>query len=226
MTKKFRGIAPAATALAVLASTAALASPSWATKGEKPPKHTAAPTISGQVVDGRLLTVTNGAWTGTPPLEYAYQWYRCVHGCAAIGEATEPTYRVQTADLAHKLRAVVTAMNKAGAGKAKTAFTAFVQPGSPLNLAPPSISGTVLPNETLTAENGTWVGTPPIIFGWQWYGCLPVGGCKAISGATMQTHVIGAGEAGDGFKVVVEASNTHGSEAVESAEAPAVGGGL
>ncbi len=223
MTKRFRGFAPATIAVVVLASTAALASPSWAAKGEKHPRHMSLPTITGPVVDGRLLTAENGAWAGTPPLEFAYQWYRCVHGCTAIDEATEPTYRVQTADLGHKLRVIVTATNKAGTGTAKSAFTTFVKPGSPLNLAPPTISGTVLPNETLTAENGTWVGTPPIVFSWQWYGCLPEKGCTPITGATGQTHMIGPTEAGEGFEVLVEAANSLGAEAVQSAEAPAGG---
>jgi hypothetical protein len=223
VTTKFRGIASAFAVLAALVSIAAFASTSWAV--EKAPKHTAPlPTITGSVVDGRLLSVTNGTWKGGTPTEYSYQWLRCGHGpCSVISGADEPTYRVQTADLGHKLRAAVTATNKAGSGKAKSMFTMFVRKGSPLNLVGPTISGKALVGETLTAEEGTWVGTPTITFSYQWVACEQLNGCKAIAGATGKTHAVGPTEAADGFIVEVKAENSVGSEKLQSPEVPAGG---
>ena len=62
-------------------------------------------------------------------------------------------------------------------------------PGSPLNTALPRIAGTPLVGQTLTAENGTWVGTPPIEYAYQWYACT-MSGCEAIVGQTEATHTL------------------------------------
>ena len=59
--------------------------------------------------------------------------------------------------------------------------------GSPLNIALPRIAGTPLVGQTLTAEDGTWVGTPPIAFTYQWYACS-LSGCEPIAGETELTH--------------------------------------
>ncbi len=60
------------------------------------PKATQEPAISGTPQQGRTLTVTRGAWTGTQPITYAYQWRRCnssggkpdASDCAVIPGAT------------------------------------------------------------------------------------------------------------------------------------------
>ena len=139
----------------------------------------------------------------------------------------EQSYRVQSADITYKLRALVTATNSVGSGKAKSKSSAKVIAGSPLNLAAPTISGTVLPGQTLTANDGTWVGTPPITFVYQWLSCAPLGGgCSEIPGATEQTHTVGAGEIGDSFEVVVTATNGEGKASATSPETSITGGGV
>ncbi len=188
-----------------------------------PPKHKGKPAITGQAIDGRLLTVGTGNWKGTPPSSYSFEWQRCGSGgCVRIPGAEQQSYRVQTADIGHKLRAYVTATNSAGSGRAKSRPTAKVVPGSPLNLEGPTISGKVLVGQTLTANSGTWVGTPPIAFTYQWLACEPLGGaCREIAGATEQTHTIGAGEAGDGFEVSVRATSSYGTASALSPEVSA-----
>src|SRR6185312_6394873 len=109
--------------------------------GAVAPKHKGSPTLSGEIVDGRVVTVGNGVWKGTPPFTYAYQWLRCGHGpCVNIAGATAQSYRLQSADIGHKVRAVVTATNSVGSGNVKSKPSAKVVPGSPLNLAEPTIS--------------------------------------------------------------------------------------
>jgi hypothetical protein len=208
-------------------ATEASSAPS-AVVAEGAPKHKGSPTVSGDAVDGRLLTVGDGVWKGTPPFTYTYQWERCGHGpCVPIAGATEKSYRAQTADIAHKLRALVTAANSAGSGKVLSKPTAKVVPGSPLNLAAPTISGIVLPGQTLTANDGTWVGTPPIAFTYQWLSCSPLGGgCSEIAGATEQAYTIGSTEIGDAFEVLITATNAQGHSSATSPETSITGGGV
>jgi large repetitive protein len=192
------------------------------------PKHKGRPTISGEVLDGRLLTAGDGVWKGTAPFTYTYQWERCAHGpCTPISGATEKTYRARTADITHKLRVIVVATNSAGSGKVLSKPTLTVVPGSPVNLVGPTISGIVLPGQTLTANDGTWVGTPPITFNYQWLSCAPLGGgCSEIAGATEPTYTIGIAEIGDSFEVVVTATNAQGQASATSPETSITGGGV
>ncbi len=192
------------------------------------PKHKGHPTVTGEAVDGRVLTVSDGTWKGTPPFEYSFQWDRCGHGgCTAISGAKSQSYRVQSADISYRLKAIVTAKNAAGSGSAKSKATAKAVPGSPLDLVAPSISGTALPGQTLTANNGEWVGTPTITYTYQWLSCAPLGGgCSEIPGATEQTHTIGTGEIGDAFEVVVTATNAEGKASATSPETSITGGGV
>ncbi len=187
------------------------------------PKHRGKVTPTGEVLDGRIVTIGTGTWKGTPPFEFTYQWNRCARSCERIEGATGSSYRVQTADIGKHLRAAITAKNAAGSATLRSAATAKAVPGSPLNLSPPTVSGTPLIGQTLTAENGTWVGTPPIEYAYQWYACT-MSGCEKIAGQTEQTHAVGLGEIGDGFEVEVTATNAEGKAAATSEETNLVGG--
>jgi hypothetical protein len=187
------------------------------------PKHRGKVTPTGEVVDGRVISVGTGTWKGTPPFEFTYQWYRCAHTCQKIEGAMSAGYRVQTADIGKHLRATITAKNAAGSATVRSTATAKAVPGSPLNLAPPKVSGTPLVGQTLTAENGTWVGTPPIEYAYQWYACT-MSGCEKIAGQTEQTHAVGIGEIGDSFEVEVIATNAEGKAAAISEKTNLVGG--
>ena len=191
------------------------------------PKRRKAPTLAGSAIDGRLLTVTGGVWNGTTPLTFTYQWERCKgRACQLIAGATGAAYRAQTADIGLKVRAFVTAHNAAGEATAKSKASAKVLAGSPLNLSPPSISGLVVPGQTLTANDGTWVGTPPINYTYQWLSCAPLGGgCTEIAGATEPAYAVGLGEIGDAFEVTVTATNAEGAASATSPETSAVSGG-
>ena len=41
------------------------------------PKNERAPTISGTQRVGSTITVNPGAWSGTQPIRFTYQWVRC-----------------------------------------------------------------------------------------------------------------------------------------------------
>jgi len=100
----------------------------------------------------------------------------------------------------------VLALALAIAGSA-TARTAAV----PTNTAPPTISGTIVQGQTLTASTGSWSGTAPITFGYQWQRCDGQGGgCGDIKGSTAATFVLQKGDVNRTFRVVVTAKNNEG----------------
>jgi hypothetical protein len=75
------------------------------------PMNTVKPAISGSTVVGETLSVSNGTWTPTPS-SFQRQWQRCAAdgtGCLNIAGATGQTYGVRSADLGHRLRALVSA---------------------------------------------------------------------------------------------------------------------
>jgi hypothetical protein len=92
---------------------------------------------------------------------------------------------------------------------------------APVNSAPPSIGGFPKAGQPLTANPGTWSGSPAS-YAYQWQECDASGeNCKAISGASASTYVPGEGEAEAGatLRVAVSAENSSGSSAaVRSAQ--------
>jgi hypothetical protein len=189
------------------------------------PSNTAPPVISGTAQDGQTLTASTGTWTGTPTISYSYQWQSCNSSggsCSNVSGATGSTYTLGHGDVGTTLRVIVTATNSAGSATATSEASAVVVALAPSNTTPPSISGTAQDGQTLTASSGTWNGTPPLTYTYQWQSCDSLGeSCLAISGATSSSHMLGAGEVGDTLRVVVTATNAGGS-ASSSSEATAV----
>ena len=55
------------------------------------------------------ITATNGTWTGTPTIEFTYQWQDCTVTCTDIPDATDASLVVPAQN--RKYRVVVTAQN-------------------------------------------------------------------------------------------------------------------
>jgi len=92
------------------------------------PTNTVKPALSGSAVVGDSLRVSNGSWSPTPT-SFSRQWQRCSSdgtGCFNISGANGQTYGVRSADVGHRLRALVTARTSSGASTAATSPSAVV----------------------------------------------------------------------------------------------------
>jgi hypothetical protein len=82
----------------------------------------------------------------------------------------------------------------------------------PSNRSLPSIGGSRTVGSTLTANPGTWAGSSPISFQYQWQICGGNGGgCHDIAGQTASTYQLRSGDEGNTVRVHVIASNPDGS---------------
>src|ERR1700733_13554227 len=120
-------------------------------------------------------------------------------------------------DSALRLFAVVVA----GAAALVVAGVAFASssrpPAAPTNSSLPHINGTAVVGGALTANPGTWSGSAPLSFQYQWLICGEYGeSCHAISGATGQTYQPRVDDPGNRVRVDVIASNSDGSSKATS----------
>jgi hypothetical protein len=94
----------------------------------------------------------------------------------------------------------------AGIGSARTAV-------APSNTALPTISGKAQVGELLTADNGTWTGTAPITYAYQWRVCNDSGNaCHDIAGASGNEYTLKASDQGNTIRVVVTGKNADGTD--------------
>jgi len=185
-----------------------------------PPVSTAPPTIAGTARSGSTLTASNGAWSGSEPIAYTYQWRRCTtrreSSCTPIDGATQQSYTAAAADVGQRLRVSVTASNPAGQATAGSASTAIVT--AIANVAAPTITGNLQVGQTLTATDGVWSGGEPITYTYQWLRCQwgRLSSCSAIAGATAQTYVLVDADRTFRMRVTVTATNAGGQASATS----------
>ena len=135
------------------------------------PRSLADPTISGSTRAGETLTALAGAWSGTQPLSFAYQWQRCDGDCTDIPGATGQTYTTGVGDVDATIRVAVTARNAADSAHATSARVGPIVAVAPSSTRRPSITGSAVDGSTLTGDPGVWTGTDPIAFAYRWQRC-------------------------------------------------------
>lgn len=189
------------------------------------------PVISGTTVVGQRLTTTTGAWEGTPPITFAYQWRRCgadgglpdASNCPAIPGAAANSYVLTPQDAGLRIRVRVTATNASGSTTVASNPTAVVRGGAPVNTRRPSVTGLWVEGQTVRVEPGTWTGAMPISFAYQWLRCNAAGGeCVAIPGAGATRYRLTSSDIGRKIRVDVTARNVSGSATLRSTESATV----
>jgi len=206
------------------------------------PRATRRPVVNGTARAGDTLTATSGSWAGTAPIAFAYQWVRCgrdggasdASNCVAIPGAGDSSYRLASSDVGWRLRVRVTGSNRAGSATAASEPTSLVAaagpavPVTPHNTREPSLSGSAVQGQTLTASPGSWTGAGTIKLSYQWVRCGPDGGlpdgsnCADIAGATTTRYVVAAGDVGSRLRFRVTARSPFGQRTAASNATAAV----
>ncbi len=96
-----------------------------------PPNNSAIPTISGIPMVGVHLHASTGAWSGTPPPSFSYQWQLCKPACTNIAGASANTFKPSKADKKSRIRVIVSATNTAGKQSAVSKETGPVKAKGP-----------------------------------------------------------------------------------------------
>ena len=79
------------------------------------PTNTVAPVLSGTTEVNGVLSVTQGTWSGTNPITYAYRWKTSTNGTSFTNtQVTTQTYTVVAGDVDKYVAVDITATNSAG----------------------------------------------------------------------------------------------------------------
>jgi hypothetical protein len=170
-----------------------------------------APTLSAAgapLTEGDTVSVTQGAW-GDGASAPTDVWEDCDANGAncqpVVPSATGLSYTVTRSDVGSTIAVQETATAADGVTTASvtTAPTGVVSATAPvLDIKdPPTVSGTPLIGDTLTASPGAW-SNDPTSYIYQWVGCSS-GVCTPIQGATSSTYVPVAADLGNELEVDV-----------------------
>lgn len=165
------------------------------------PVNVVAPVISGVLRVGSTLSCSTGTWTGTLPITYAYQWFQAPilvdeDGAVISDEAlvalltslteglivgaTSNTYLLLPGDLGEFVYCRVTASNVVGSSSALSNVVGPIEAALAVATPPVSTGAPVIDDTTPTegdplhVTDGTWSGTLPMTFIYEWHAVDPV----------------------------------------------------
>ncbi|MEO5634543.1 hypothetical protein [Gaiella sp.] len=103
-----------------------------------------------------------------------------------------------------------------------SSVTAAAAQYAPVNTGAPTISGSTIENQTLTANEGVWTGQPNA-YAYQWLRCDAAGNaCADIAGATAKTYKLQAADIAKTLRVRITASNNDGKTTVTSGQSAVI----
>ena len=190
-----------------------------------PPINTVAPFISlptGETAPqlGDVLFASAGTWTGSLPMTFAYSWAKCPAAdpldgpCVSIPGATLSFFTVPASLYGLRIRVRVTATNTVAAVAQTSSASESVSATAPSLSVTPPVQGQNVVDQTLSVGTGTWFGSTPLAYTYQWKRCNPVGdlaSCTPIALATRSTYVPTTADIGSSLRVYITATNAAGS---------------
>ena len=91
--------------------------------------------------------------------------------------------------------------------------------GPPASTSPPRVTGVARAGRVLHADQGTWSGTLPLSYVFQWQRCDAAGeSCAAIPGASGANHLLGDDDVGTTVRAQVTATNAEDSASAVSVQ--------
>jgi hypothetical protein len=144
----------------------------------------------------------------------------------AVGVTRRTRHLFRSLDCDRTYRLAVRALDRQG--RRSRAAVRFVRtlpcdvpppaPGPPAAVASPIVTGVARAGRVLHTNQGTWSGTLPLSYTFQWQRCDASGSdCSDISGATGANHLLGDADVGSTLRARVTATNTEGSASAVSA---------
>jgi len=189
------------------------------------PLNTVPPVISlpsGETAPqlGDILFASAGTWSGSFPMTFAYSWAKCPAAdpldgpCVSIPGATLSFFTVPASLYGFRIRVRVTATNTVTSVAQTSAASEIVGATAPSLSVTPPVQGQNVVDQTLSVGTGTWFGSTPLTYAYQWKRCNPVGdlaSCTPIALATKSTYVPTTADIGFSLRVYITATNAAGS---------------
>ena len=165
------------------------------------PANVVQPLLSGNGAIGTVVTSSTGSWTGSPSPTFTFD-FKIDNASVQNGESN--TYTPLIGEDTKTLTVTVTATNSQGSVNADSS-NSLVIGALPVNMEAPTIFGDNTFGSTLTTTDGTFTGTAPITYTYQWNR-----NDSPIAGQTANTYVIGSSDSLAEITCVVTGTNSYG----------------
>jgi hypothetical protein len=171
--------------------------------------------VTGLAVTGATASTISVAWSPASD-DVRVAGYGVYLDGRLVGSPTTTAYVFEGLSCASSFVVGVDAVDSSGNRSPVTSASAQsgACPSAPVSLVRPSIEGTPVPGQTLTALPGMWTGEPTLVF--TWLRCDAAGvNCSAVS-AGSTTYTVGSADVGSTVRLAVTATNGAGSTDAQS----------
>jgi hypothetical protein len=169
------------------------------------PLNESPPVISGTAAEGQTVSCSSGGWSNAS--SYSYSWQR---NSSDISGQTSSNYTLTSGDVNQVITCTVVAHNSYGdSARAVSGPIVPLAPASaavPIDVAPPTITGTAVQGQTVTCSPGSWLSAGSYSYSWQRDGLN-------TAGATGNQYTLTSSDVNQAITCMVVAHNTFGASA-------------